>query len=294
MLDARVGLDRLDHIVVKFREGTLVRLRDARLTSLDASVDLGSVRTWLDAHPGVQVARHFSRTEEELDAAQQRGQRESGWALADLNLYYEFRLSPDARTASSLNSMLAEIRALPLIECAFAEPIPQPARAVAPTTTAPGQSASPLPSTRVTPPQSPPAPATPDYTGHAGLPGRLPLRRQRPGSLGLSRGARAAVKLVDIEGAWLWTHEDLPSPFFDGGTPIDDPSWRNHGTAVMGEMVGRNNAFGVTGIATRSAGWRRLHRRHERGRGDRHGRVERRSGRPLPDRAALRRPELQR
>ncbi len=56
------------------------------------------------------------------------------------------------------------------------------------------------------------------------------------------------MKVVDIEGAWLWTHEDLPSPFFTGGTPLDDIGWRNHGTAVLGEIRGSDNGYGVRGI----------------------------------------------
>jgi len=62
-------------------------------------------------------------------------------------------------------------------------------------------------------------------------------------------GARGgSVRIIDIEGAWLWAHEDLPEPFADLGEHIDDLSWRNHGTAVMGEMVGQDNGYGVTGI----------------------------------------------
>jgi hypothetical protein len=251
MLEARAGLDRLDRFVVKFREGSLVRLRDTRLTSLDATVDLASVRTWLGTHPEVQVARHFSGTEGELDVARESGQRESGWELADLNLYYEFRLSPDARTAASLNSMLDEVRALPLIECAFAEPLPQPARAVAPATAAPGQStSSQLPSHAAAPLQSPPAPATPDFTSMQGYLGASPSGVNAQAVWGYPGGRGNLVKLIDIEGAWLWTHEDLKTPFFTGGTPINDAGWRNHGTAVMGEMVGGANGFGVTGIVS--------------------------------------------
>jgi subtilisin family serine protease len=34
-----------------------------------------------------------------------------------------------------------------------------------------------------------------------------------------------------------------------GGVPFTDSGWRNHGTAVLGEVVGQPNAYGVTGIA---------------------------------------------
>lgn len=58
----------------------------------------------------------------------------------------------------------------------------------------------------------------------------------------------AGVTVIDIEGGWLWSHEDLPQPVFDLGEHIDDLAWRNHGTAVMGEIAGQENLFGVTGI----------------------------------------------
>ncbi|RKH39287.1 S8 family serine peptidase, partial [Corallococcus llansteffanensis] len=58
------------------------------------------------------------------------------------------------------------------------------------------------------------------------------------------------VRIVDIEGGWRTTHEDLPPLFHQGGTQINDVSWRNHGTAVLGEMVGALNGYGVTGISS--------------------------------------------
>lgn len=60
----------------------------------------------------------------------------------------------------------------------------------------------------------------------------------------------AGVTVCDIEGNWNRSHEDLPRgiPLF-GGTPIADEGWRNHGTAVLGEIVSVPNDFGTVGIA---------------------------------------------
>lgn len=66
-------------------------------------------------------------------------------------------------------------------------------------------------------------------------------------------GRGETVRITDIEGAWLWDHEDLPEPFIDLGAHIDDLSWRNHGTAVVGEMSGMDNGYGVTGIVPDAA-----------------------------------------
>ena len=68
------------------------------------------------------------------------------------------------------------------------------------------------------------------------------------------KGARGeGVTICDIEGGWNLTHEDFPAGIkVLGGTPLDDPEWFNHGTAVLGEMVSVSNAVGTVGIAHRA------------------------------------------
>jgi subtilisin family serine protease len=58
------------------------------------------------------------------------------------------------------------------------------------------------------------------------------------------------VTICDIEGAWNTRHEDLPKGIpLIGGTMIADVGWRNHGTAVLGEMVSVPNSKGCVGIS---------------------------------------------
>lgn len=58
------------------------------------------------------------------------------------------------------------------------------------------------------------------------------------------------VTICDIEGAWNLRHEDLPRGIsLIGGTMIADLGWRNHGTAVLGEMVSVPNSKGCVGIS---------------------------------------------
>lgn len=63
-------------------------------------------------------------------------------------------------------------------------------------------------------------------------------------------GAGADVRIVDVEGEWRFTHEDLAQNQGGviGGTPPNSIDWRNHGTAVLGEFSGDDNTFGITGI----------------------------------------------
>jgi subtilisin family serine protease len=67
-------------------------------------------------------------------------------------------------------------------------------------------------------------------------------------SLGGAKGT--GITICDIEGNWNRTHEDLPSGIsLIGGTVINDLGWRNHGTAVLGEMISIPTVKGTVGIS---------------------------------------------
>src|SRR5688572_20130671 len=94
-------------------------------------------------------------------------------------------------------------------------------------------------------------PVTPDFTASQIYLGAAPAgiealwAHTRPGGTGTN------VRIIDIEGAWRFSHEDLMQVQGGvvGGTQSADIGWRNHGTAVIGEFGGDQNAFGITGIA---------------------------------------------
>jgi subtilisin family serine protease len=63
------------------------------------------------------------------------------------------------------------------------------------------------------------------------------------------------ITICDIEGNWNRKHEDLPTGIpLIGGTVIDDLGWRNHGTAVLGEMIAISDARGCVGISHQAKG----------------------------------------
>lgn len=229
----RAGFDRADRIVIKFEEGSRVRLRGSRLVSLDPSIDLRAVEAFFSQHPGLRVTRRFPRDEAALDQERAAGIASSAWQLADLNLYYEVQLANPSIAEG--NQLLDELRAIDQIEQAFPDPVARPAG-----------SAAPAGDVALTGPGLP----TPDFTPMQGYLGASPNGINAQAVWGFPGGRGANVKLIDVEGAWNWPHEDLRAPFFQGGTQIADQSWRDHGTAVMGEMIGANNGFGVTGIAS--------------------------------------------
>ena len=63
------------------------------------------------------------------------------------------------------------------------------------------------------------------------------------------------ITICDIEGNWNRTHEDLPSgiPLL-GGTVLTTPGWRDHGTAVLGEMISIPDGRGCVGISHEAKG----------------------------------------
>ena len=151
-------------------------------------------------------------------------------ALADLSRYYLVQAPAD-----SLEKLQQELLNDPLVEGAYIQPAPEPAVVM----------------------EMPPAlpdeapPATPDFNARQlyldAAPGGIGARSawSRPGARG------AGVRVIDIEGAWRFGHEDLVQNQGGviGGTQSSDIGWRNHGTAVVGVFGGDQNSFGVTGIA---------------------------------------------
>jgi hypothetical protein len=72
---------------------------------------------------------------------------------------------------------------------------------------------------------------------------------------GLAGAKGKGITICDIEGNWNRSHEDLPKgiPLL-GGTLIDDIGWRNHGTAVLGEMISEPGQKGTVGISHQAKG----------------------------------------
>jgi hypothetical protein len=99
-----------------------------------------------------------------------------------------------------------------------------------------------------------PPPQTPDFTEQQGYldaaPGGIDARYAWtvPGGTGIG------VQIIDIEGAWQFTHEDLlqNQGGVAGGTPgaiqKDELVWRNQGTNTIGVIGADHNGLGVSGI----------------------------------------------
>ncbi len=227
------GVDQ-QTVVVKFAEGSGMRYEGGAwqvLSSPDGTVarELEQLETNLADHGLLSVSRRIQLPEQQLDALREEGQRRSGIQLADLNLYYELHLTdaPGGEAAADrLRSLLHELNALSLVEVAFAAPIPE-------LTSARRQGGGQLPL------------PTPDFTDMQGYLYEAPEGVEAETAWTYAGGLGADVKVIDIEYGWQFTHEDLKTPFFTAGNPGSD----DHGTAVLGEVAGQHNGFGVNGIA---------------------------------------------
>lgn len=212
-----------DLLEVRFRAAHRIRLRSDQPT---------------DVSPGGR-ALSSARSRAVLAAFQSRGFRwershpgvsesfiDSLRAPRDMNLYFRVRLPAGADIAAAV----ADLQSMSEIDKVFR--VPRPA----------------------------PPPAAPDYTN----PGNGSGVWQRyldaaPAGVDAryawSNGVTGAgVKVCDVEYEWDMSHGDLPSLTLLGGAPLSLYG-TDHGTAVLGEMLGRNNGAGVRGIAYGARGY---------------------------------------
>jgi uncharacterized repeat protein (TIGR01451 family) len=214
-----------DRIHVKFRQDTRVRVREGNFVSFGED-DLSALEALLATYPEVVPTRLFDkRSEEELDAEKQRVERISRREQGDKNLY--FRLSFPAKPLGDVGRLIDALNALELVELAYPE------------------SAEELDPTNHTDDFRP-------FQGYrVGAPGGINADAART----VAGGRGENVQIIDIERWFNPAHEDLPAvTVYDNGDPLatfDAPF--DHGTAVLGQLFGLDNDFGVLGLADQAA-----------------------------------------
>jgi len=138
-----------------------------------------------------------------------------------------------------LEGLRGQIGALPEVEAAFIAPAPE------------------VMQLSVVPAAAPVA-ATPDFTARQGYLDPAPGGIDAVYAHNLPGGRGQGVRIIDVEGDWVLDHEDLRGRTVATLTLGADPAadWQGahdtflqHGTAVLGEMIGADNNFGVLGIA---------------------------------------------
>lgn len=207
-------------IVVKFVEGSGIRLRDGRLTTLSAA-DLSALDSFNQALSQGNWKRLFERSEHELTQDKQRGEARTGWQLADLNLYFRFELPEDTDDPAAV---IDALNALDIVEIAYPEPMPEEAGPVGD-----------IP------------PTTPDFSGQQDYLDPAPGGIDAAYAWQFDGGAGAGTDFIDVELGWDVCHEDLD--VYASDVLAGTNSFSDHGTAVLGEIIGYDNDYGVTGIA---------------------------------------------
>lgn len=172
-------------------------------------------------------------------------------APPDLSVYFRVD-APDEQ----LERLAAELRRLPTVEAAYVKPPAMPAVTVkSPPAGVAAVSAEPAPRAieeinAMLPRAEEAPPVTPDFTAEQLYLGPAPGGIEALWAATQPGGRGTGVRIIDVEGAWRFTHEDLVQNQggVAAGVPSSDLGWRNHGTAVIGEFGGDVNGFGITGI----------------------------------------------
>jgi serine protease len=215
------SFDSPELVEVKFAEGTDVRLRGNRFVSKDGG-KIAALDAALAPFPGLKASRLFeSQTEDDLDSSRHDAETRSGEEQPDMNLFFRIRTGPK----TDIVALLDALNALDIVE--NAAPAQEPV----------------------------PVPATASFAGRQGY-----RTAATTGGIdadfvqSLPGGKGENVGIIDIEYSWNRTHEDLGKLRASGslianGTPCDNYNSTDHGTAVIGELAGDPNGFGVTGLA---------------------------------------------
>ena len=229
----KLGLQQLlakpgaNRVVIKFQEGSQISLKNGELigaVTAQVAAQVAAVQALL-RQTGLFANLHRlfgGIAEAKLNEQRELAQRVSGRVLADLNLYFVLPV-PTKLIAAQLAAQLNE---LPIVEFADLAPV------------------------RFRPPASPAA--TPDFTAEQIYKNAPPQGIGALDPVKAPGGDGRGMAFVDVEYSWQQNHEDLKVPLsriVNPGTPIDFFNDTNHGTAVLGEIVGLKNAYGITGIA---------------------------------------------
>jgi len=181
------------------------------------------------ARHGATMKPIFGPTEERVMARQAAHSMAAQAPMEDLSVFYKVEV-PEGRMAQ----LQAELARNELVEAAFVKPGVELPRI----------------NDMAAAPEEPP-PATPDLSAR-----QIYLNAASSGvdarwAWTQAGGRGRDIRIIDVEGAWRFTHEDLTQNQGGvvAGTMLAGVDWRNHGTAVLGEFSGDVNAVGIVGIA---------------------------------------------
>ncbi len=226
-----------EKIIIKFSEKNKIRLIQDKFVMLTGNKSLDEIDdknleqvNGLIINARTKANRLFKKTEQKLDQEKIKGEKLSHKELTDLNSFY--KIAVDGFEKEEIEELLNRLNQLNLVEIAYAPAVP--------TIPVIGTPADILP------------PTTLQYRNLQGYLDAAPVGINAqwawdtwPYSTN-SRGN--GIRLTDIEFGWDLAHEDLG---FANGDVLNNSNTISidHGTAVLGEIIGADNAYGVTGVA---------------------------------------------
>jgi len=148
--------------------------------------------------------------------------------VADLSVYYRVDAPEE-----SLHGLAEQLRELDVVEAAYVKPPGEP----------------PLWLNNMVPLAEEPPIHTPDFCERQGYLNAAPIGIDARYAWTIAGGRGAEVRIVDLEWSWRFSHEDLTQNQGGvvGGVADEDD---DHGTAVIGELGGDRNTFGIEGICS--------------------------------------------
>ncbi|MCC7430207.1 S8 family serine peptidase [bacterium] len=215
----------LDKIEIKLKENNGFSFSEEAFSCTNQN-NLLNLNFVLQKHSVTKIEKTFTSPANVLDSLKTVAENKLGKELPDYNLF--FVLNFPQKTKTTLQNLLDELNRLTFVEIAFPSAIPQ------------------LPVCNL----ADLAPTTSNFQNSQGYLNPAPLGVDAYFAWTQAGGNGLGVKIIDLENAWNNTHEDFciePNLILNGtnvGTGDTD-----HGTAVLGEMVGQSNGYGVTGIA---------------------------------------------
>lgn len=221
-------------LVVVAEPDAQLRVAEDGISSL-AGAETSALTDFL-AEEEVSLEPLFGMSEDHLQFNASWVASQTGQEVPDLTPYYRVRADDDR-----LDALATGLEALPEVAGAYVKPAPVPASAVdVRGGRAAAESAAGIE-----------APVTADFISRQGYLLAAPGGIDAIWAQTQAGGTGGGVQIVDIEGAWQLSHEDLLQNFGGvlAGTPTTDLAWRNHGTAVVGEFGGDPNGRGIVGIA---------------------------------------------
>jgi hypothetical protein len=219
-------------LVVITRPDAKLRISGNRAKSLKKSIQVSPLNDLL-ATEGINMNPLFGLDEDRIQAITSSLEEKTNKPVHDLSNYYHVVASDDR-----LDALAEQFRKLDVVEAAYVKPSGEPPL---------WRDSGDIVLIEVKADKSPAA--TPNFTPRQGYLNIAPEGIDAYYAWNLNGGRGSGVKIIDCEWSWNLSHEDLQNllGILVGVANGED---NNHGTAVLGEIGGNLNSFGVTGIST--------------------------------------------